>query len=141
MSVSLLISPFTIGFCRLKSTRLTAVLGGLVTALGCLFTSFATQFHQLFFSYGCVIGMFQFYFCTNCNDLLTREIIFLGVGVGLTRDTSSLMVGQYFKRRREFVEIFLVSGSGLGIAVMSLFLNEAIRFALLQAPQGTRQLA
>ncbi|CAG0881627.1 unnamed protein product [Cyprideis torosa] len=98
MSVSLLISPVTIGFCRLKSTRLTAVVGGLIAALGCLFTSFATQFHQLFFSYGCVIG----------------------VGVGLTRDTSTLMVGQYFKRKREFVEIFVVSGSGLGIAVISI---------------------
>ncbi|KAK3923032.1 Monocarboxylate transporter 12 [Frankliniella fusca] len=79
-------------------------MGGLVTALGCLFTSFATQFHQLFFSYGTVIG----------------------VGVGMTRDCSTLMVAQYFKRRREFVEIFIVSGSGLGIAVMSAFIKGAI---------------
>ncbi|CAG0920204.1 unnamed protein product [Notodromas monacha] len=104
LGVSLLISPVTVGLCRRKSTRLTAVLGGLVTALGCLFTSFATQFHQLFFSYGAVIG----------------------IGVGLTRDTSTLMVGQYFKRRREFVEIFVVSGSGLGISLMSVFIQEAI---------------
>ena len=41
---------------RRKSTRLVAVAGGLVTALGCLFTSFASQFHQLFFSYGIMIG-------------------------------------------------------------------------------------
>ncbi|KAL4147977.1 hypothetical protein QTP88_002285 [Uroleucon formosanum] len=54
--VALLLSPVTIAFCRRKSTRLTAVMGGLITALGCLFTSFATQFHQLFFSYGTVIG-------------------------------------------------------------------------------------
>ena len=56
MSVSLFVSPLVIGFCRRKSTRLTAVIGGLVTALGCLFTSFASQFHQLFFSYGAMIG-------------------------------------------------------------------------------------
>lgn len=103
-AVSLLISPITISFCRRKSTRLTAVMGGLVTALGCLFTSFATQFHQLFFSYGTVIA----------------------VGVGLTRDCSTLMVAQYFKRRREFVEIFIVSGSGLGISAMSAYLKGAI---------------
>ncbi len=36
--------------------RLTAVMGGLVTALGCLFTSFASQFHQLFLSYGIMMG-------------------------------------------------------------------------------------
>lgn len=103
-AVALLVSPVTIAFCRRKSTRVTAVMGGLVTALGCLFTSFATQFHQLFFSYGTVIG----------------------VGVGMTRDCSTLMVAQYFKRRREFVEIFIVSGSGLGIAVMSAFIKGAI---------------
>lgn len=58
-AVALFISPVTISFCRRKSTRLTAVMGGLVTALGCLFTSFATQFHQLFFSYGTVIGKLE----------------------------------------------------------------------------------
>ena len=55
-SMSLFISPLVIGLCRRKSTRLTAVMGGLITALGCLFTSFASQFHQLFFSYGMMIG-------------------------------------------------------------------------------------
>ena len=56
MSISLLISPLTIALCRRKSTRLTAVMGGLITALGCLFTSFASQFHQLFLSYGILAG-------------------------------------------------------------------------------------
>ncbi|XP_071051673.1 monocarboxylate transporter 12-like isoform X3 [Onthophagus taurus] len=102
--VALLISPVTIAFCRRKSTRVTAVMGGLITALGCLFTSFATQFHQLFFSYGTVVG----------------------IGVGITRDCSTLMVAQYFKRKREFVEIFIVSGSGLGIAIMSAIIKTTI---------------
>lgn len=52
----------------------------------------------------------------------------LGVGVSMTRDCSTLMVAQYFKRRREFVEIFIVSGSGLGIAIMSAFIKGAIRY-------------
>lgn len=104
-SVSLLISPVTIAFCRRKSTRLTAVMGGLVTALGCLFTSFAFQYHQLLLSYGIV----------------------LGIGVGLARDTSTLMVGQYFKRRREMVEILLVAASGLGIASMSYVLKVTLK--------------
>ncbi|XP_055525949.1 monocarboxylate transporter 12-like isoform X2 [Wyeomyia smithii] len=118
-AVALFISPITIAVCKRKSTRLTAVIGGLVTALGCLFTSFASQFHQLFFSYGAVVG----------------------VGVGMTRDCSTLMVAQYFKRRREFVEIFIVSGSGLGIAIMSTFIKcaiDAIGWRLgLQAVTGT----
>ncbi|XP_058063352.1 monocarboxylate transporter 2-like [Anopheles bellator] len=103
-AVALFISPITIAVCKRKSTRLTAVIGGLVTALGCLFTSFASQFHQLFFSYGTVVG----------------------IGVGMTRDCSTLMVAQYFKKRRELVEIFIVAGSGLGIAVMSAFIQSAI---------------
>ncbi|KAI5731854.1 hypothetical protein M8J77_017305 [Diaphorina citri] len=104
MAVSLFASPVIIAFCRRKSTRLTAVMGGLVTALGCLFTSFASQFHQLFLSYGLVVG----------------------VGVGMTRDCSTLMVAQYFKRKREFVEIFIVSGSGFGITLMSIFIQGSI---------------
>ena len=50
-----------------------------------------------------------------------------GVGVGLTRDTSTFMVGQYFKRRRELVDIFLVSGSGIGLSFMSLILKGAMK--------------
>ncbi|XP_059617895.1 monocarboxylate transporter 2-like [Phlebotomus argentipes] len=103
-AVALGISPITVALCKRKSTRLTAVIGGLVTALGCLFTSFASQFHQLFFSYATVVG----------------------IGVGMTRDCSTLMVAQYFKRRREFVEIFIVAGSGLGITVMSAFIKSSI---------------
>lgn len=52
VGTGLLFSPVAIAFCRRKSTRLLAVIGGLVTSLGCLFSSFALQFHQLFFSYG-----------------------------------------------------------------------------------------
>lgn len=48
----LLVSPVTITLCRRKSTRLLAVIGGLVLTLGCLFTSFAQQYHQVLFSYG-----------------------------------------------------------------------------------------
>ena len=62
-----------------------------------------------------------------CSGRLFYSLHFVGVGVGLTRDTSTLMVGQYFKRRRELVEIFLVSGSGMGISVMSLLLKGAVR--------------
>ena len=45
----------------------------------------------------------------------------------MTRDTASLMVGQYFKRRREMVEIFIVSASGLGVSVMSSLLRWLVR--------------
>lgn len=44
----------------------------------------------------------------------------------MTRDCSTLMVAQYFKRKREFVEIFIVSGSGFGISLMSVFIQGSI---------------
>ena len=56
LCIASLLSPVIVAWCRRKSTRLTAVLGGLLAALGLLFTSFASQFHQLFLSYGLVLG-------------------------------------------------------------------------------------
>ncbi|CAL8110033.1 unnamed protein product [Orchesella dallaii] len=104
MGISLFLSPLWVSICQRRSTRLTAVFGGLVTSLACLFTSFASQFHQTFISFG----------------------IILSIGIGLSRDASYLMVGQYFKRRRDFVEIFLVAACGLGILVMTLVIKTAI---------------
>lgn len=51
-AVSMFSAPVIIALCRRKSTRLTAVIGGLVLALGILFTSFATLYHQVALSYG-----------------------------------------------------------------------------------------
>lgn len=66
-STSLFSASIVVALCRRKSTRLTAVLGGLVLALGILFTSFATQLHQIAFSYGKFERIFQlvwfFYVC------------------------------------------------------------------------------
>ena len=106
MSVSLLMSPLTVSYCRRKSIRLTAVLGGLISSLACLFASFALQYHQLVLSYGFILGL----------------------GVGMTRDTATLMVGQYFKRRREVLEIMLVSARGVGVCLLYTFVRIAIRY-------------
>eukprot|EP00095_Tigriopus_kingsejongensis_P005299 snap_masked-scaffold337_size202799-processed-gene-0.7 protein:Tk05299 transcript:snap_masked-scaffold337_size202799-processed-gene-0.7-mRNA-1 annotation:"monocarboxylate transporter 12-like" len=105
MAVSLLASPMTIAVCRRKSTRLTAVLGGLICTFAFLFTSFANQFHQVFFSYG----------------------ILYGLGVGMSRDSAQLMIGQYFKRRREWVEMVFSAGTGLGLALMTMCLHFSLR--------------
>ena len=47
--------------------------------------------------------------------------------MGLVRDTATLMVAQYFKRKREIVEIVVVSASGLGITTMSCILSSSVR--------------
>ena len=133
LSISLLMSPLTVSYCRRRSIRLTAVLGGLVASLACLFASFAVQYHQLVLSYGIILGKRkhkQSNFWLKCNSYTWyhgKHTCYAGVGVGMARDTSTLMVGQYFKKRRELVEIFLVSGSGIGLATMSTFVRWVTR--------------
>ncbi|KNC25389.1 hypothetical protein FF38_07564 [Lucilia cuprina] len=103
-SISMLISPFVETICRRKSTRLMAVVGGLILSLGILFTSFATEVDQVIFSYGFVFG----------------------IGVAMVRETSTIMLGNYFKKRRLFVEMVAMSGEGVGIALFSVLLKEGV---------------
>ncbi len=61
---------------------------------------------------------------------LTRINRFLnlkGIGIGMTRDPATLMLGQYFKRKRDLVEMILVASSGAGLAVMSVFMQLSIQ--------------
>ncbi|XP_070156110.1 monocarboxylate transporter 4 [Polyergus mexicanus] len=97
-------APLVVGACRRGNTRLTAVIGGLVLALASLFTSFAVQMHQVLLSYGLV----------------------LGAGAGLVRETAGLVLGNYFRKRREFVEMVVQAGTGVGIALFSVFYKEAV---------------
>ena len=139
--VSLVISPAVMLFCRNKSTRLTAVVGGLIVSLGILFTSFATSFPHLFFSYGTVIGkaclsiIYTFFdFITETERFLARKFIsrytlmsFIAIGIGMLRDSATVMVGQYFKKKRCFVELMVVGSSGIGISLSSPVVLSMIR--------------
>ncbi|CAH1997255.1 unnamed protein product [Acanthoscelides obtectus] len=104
LSISFFTSPIIVAICRRKSARLAAVLGGLLISLACLFTSFAIQFHQALISYGVV----------------------LGIGAGVVRETSTIVLGHYFKRRREFVEMVTQTGIGVGMALFSVLYKEAV---------------
>ncbi|XP_074662838.1 monocarboxylate transporter 12-B-like [Tubulanus polymorphus] len=94
--VMYLLSPAIIAICRRKSPRFLAVVGGLITSLGCLFFSFSTQFEQHMISYGIVVAL----------------------GSSLALNTANIMVGRYFNTRREMAEMFVVSGSGLGMCIL-----------------------
>ncbi|XP_037519657.1 monocarboxylate transporter 8 [Rhipicephalus sanguineus] len=104
LASSLFVSPVVVAWCRRKASVLTAVLGGLVAALGCLFSSFASQLHQGLFSQGLVLGL----------------------GLGMARDAGSLVLGQYFKRRRHCAEVVACAGSGLGTAAMAAFFHSVL---------------
>lgn len=119
----MIIAPFVETLCRRKSTRLLAVVGGLVLSLGMLFTSFATDVNQVIFSY----GKFDFRISENnfLNFLLFAGFV-VGIGVAMVRETSTVMLGNYFKKRRLFVEMVAMSGEGVGIALFSVLLKEGV---------------
>lgn len=98
----------------------TCRLTGMSLHLVCV--SISSNLHQLWSFYRWV-ELHIFTSLPTCS----RYNFLAGVGVGLTRDASTLMVGQYFKRRRDLVEIFVVSGSGLGIIICSVGLHSALR--------------
>lgn len=104
IGVSLMVSPLITTICRRKSPRLYGVIGGLIISLGILFMSFATEVDQLFISY-CVV---------------------LAVGSGITLSTANIMVGRYFRARREFAEMIMVSGTGAGAALLAFVIDQLI---------------
>jgi len=50
----------------------------------------------------------------------------LGTGAGLVRETASLVLGNYFRKRREFVEMVVQAGTGVGIMLFSVVYKEAV---------------
>ncbi|XP_037884068.1 monocarboxylate transporter 2 isoform X1 [Glossina fuscipes] len=44
----------------------------------------------------------------------------------MVRETSTIMLGNYFKKRRLFVEMVAMSGEGVGIALFSVLLREGV---------------
>ncbi|KAI8439437.1 hypothetical protein MSG28_013223 [Choristoneura fumiferana] len=127
---------------RRRSPRLAALLGGLLLPLACLFTSFATQLHQTMLSYaggetttleawprylaGCGCRWLAFTsFATPHQTMLSYGVV-LGIGCGLVREAAGLVLGAYFRRRRQFVELVAHAGGGVGIALFSVAYKEAV---------------
>ena len=49
------------------------------------------------------------------------------LGVALVRDSGALMVGQYFRRRRDAAEAALTASAGIGIAAVSCIADATMR--------------
>lgn len=67
---------------------------------------------------------------TNWNDSPVAKCnsygVVLGTGAGLVRETAGLVLGHYFRKRREFVEMVVQAGAGVGIVLFSVFYREAV---------------
>lgn len=57
---------------------------------------------------------------------LTNSGIVIGAGAAMVRESAAVMVGYYFKRRRQFVEMIVMAGEGVGIALFSVILKEGV---------------
>lgn len=81
-----------------------------------------------------IYGLFYFLsFLSFLNKTHTWIKIGIVVGVGATmvRESSAVMIGHYFKRRRQFVEMITMSGEGVGIALFSVILKEGVGYVFL----------
>ena len=66
-----------------------------------------------------------FPFCVQWSlfsSVSNKKVPFTGLGVAMTKDPATLMVGQYFKRKRDIMEIALTAATGIGLAAVSAFL-------------------
>lgn len=77
-------------------------------------------------------------FLNHCQSKIMRKLginfqssfrlpgIVVGFGASLVRDSAAVMIGHYFKRRRQFVEMIVMAGEGVGIALFSVILKEGV---------------
>ena len=66
--------------------------------------------------------------------------LLLGLGCAMVRDTSSLILGQYFKLRRDVAEMWSQAGTGIGILVFSLLYSQAIGYDIRAVSRPSRSL-
>ena len=99
-----LFSPLATHLSLTRSPRLCAFIGSIMMSLGWLFTSFATELHQILISYSLILGL----------------------GVSLVRAAASVMVGQYFRRRRLHLEVISHSWAGPALSLGSLLLTASL---------------
>ena len=64
--------------------------------------------------------------------------LLLGLGCAMVRDTSSLILGQYFKLRRDVAEMWSQAGTGIGILVFSLLYSQAIGYDIRAVSRPSR---
>ena len=107
MSSVQLWSPLAAHLCLTRSPRLCAFIGSIIMSLAWLFTSFASEVHQVMISYS----------------------LLLALGVSLVQASWTVMLAQYFRRRRLHLEILLHSWAGPGLSLGSLLLSLSLQLA------------
>ncbi|XP_028041504.1 monocarboxylate transporter 4-like isoform X2 [Bombyx mandarina] len=71
-------------------------------------------------------GALHVYALKHLGPTADHAGVVLGIGCGLVREAAGLVLGAYFRRRRQFVELVAHAGGGVGIALFSVAYKEAV---------------
>ena len=62
------------------------------------------------------------------KNIFLSECLFVGVGVSMVKVSGPIMLAQYFKKRRLYVELISQMGTGLGIIINHTYQEEKSKF-------------
>ncbi|XP_015726941.1 monocarboxylate transporter 14 isoform X2 [Coturnix japonica] len=94
-------SPFIGLFITMCGCRKTAIIGGILNALGWILSAYASDVHYLFLTFG----------------------VTAGIGSGMVYLPAVVMVGQYFQKRRALAQGLSTTGTGFGAFLMTALLK------------------
>uniref|UniRef100_A0A8B9PYZ2 Solute carrier family 16 member 14 n=1 Tax=Apteryx owenii TaxID=8824 RepID=A0A8B9PYZ2_APTOW len=101
MGITLIVGPFIGLFISMCGCRRTAIIGGILNALGWILSAYASNVHYLFITFG----------------------VTAGVGSGMVYLPAVVMVGQYFQKRRALAQGLSTTGTGFGAFLMTALLK------------------
>ncbi|XP_009951296.1 PREDICTED: monocarboxylate transporter 14 isoform X2 [Leptosomus discolor] len=101
MGITLIVGPFIGLFISMCGCRKTAIIGGILNALGWILSACASNVHYLFLTFG----------------------VTAGVGSGMVYLPAVVMVGQYFQKRRALAQGLSTTGTGFGAFLMTALLK------------------
>ncbi|XP_062439141.1 monocarboxylate transporter 14 [Rhea pennata] len=101
MGITLIVGPFIGLFISMCGCRKTAIIGGILNALGWILSAYASNVHYLFITFG----------------------VTAGVGSGMVYLPAVVMVGQYFQKRRALAQGLSTTGTGFGAFLMTALLK------------------
>uniref|UniRef100_A0A8V5HDB4 Uncharacterized protein n=1 Tax=Melopsittacus undulatus TaxID=13146 RepID=A0A8V5HDB4_MELUD len=101
MGITLIVGPFIGLFISMCGCRKTAIIGGILNALGWILSAYASDVHYLFLTFG----------------------VTAGVGSGMVYLPAVVMVGQYFQKRRALAQGLSTTGTGFGAFLMTALLK------------------
>ncbi|XP_054840170.1 monocarboxylate transporter 14 isoform X2 [Eublepharis macularius] len=93
--------PFIGLFINTCGCRKTAITGGILNAVGWILSSYASNVHYLFITFG----------------------VTAGIGSGMVYLPAVVMVGEYFQKRRALAQGLSTTGTGFGAFLMTVFLK------------------